>query len=161
MDALGVGHNEQPVTHMWGTQRACGKHTPLRIKPEPGQVSENGVSPPNKESCDVLHEDVTGSNLANEPSKLKPQTGALTSQSGAESSLGDVLTGEASTEDVNGRDLRRRDGADVSVLGDVRPVLREDFDRVFVTFHLPADAHSCALQAQLEAANAAEERANG
>jgi hypothetical protein len=63
MDAVGVGHEEHPVSCVWGTHGACGKHSPPRIEPERGQASEDpsegfGVV---EKSPDVFHDDVVGS----------------------------------------------------------------------------------------------------
>jgi hypothetical protein len=45
---------------------------PLRVIPERGQVSENSLNSPSKQSCDVLHDDVAGSNFANKTGELSP-----------------------------------------------------------------------------------------
>jgi hypothetical protein len=46
----GVGHNEQPVANVRGTNGRSGNTVPTRIVPARGQVLENSVDPPNKES---------------------------------------------------------------------------------------------------------------
>jgi hypothetical protein len=51
----------------------CSKHTPSRIKPQRGQVSENCSKSQSNESWGVFHEDVARSNLANDSSKLTPE----------------------------------------------------------------------------------------
>jgi len=45
---------------------------PLRIVPERGQVSENSSKPPPKQCCDVLHNDVLRSYLANKSGIFAP-----------------------------------------------------------------------------------------
>ncbi len=52
----------------------CSEHTPSSIEPHLGQVSKNCSKPSSNESWGVLHEDVSGSNLANDPSKFAPET---------------------------------------------------------------------------------------
>jgi hypothetical protein len=59
--ADGVGHNENPVAAVRGATGDRRYAVPFRIIPARGQVAENDVEPPSKESCDVLHEDVPGS----------------------------------------------------------------------------------------------------
>jgi hypothetical protein len=59
--ATGVGHNPDPISTVRGTNGGSRYAMPLRIKPERGQVSENSLKAPSKQSCDVLHEDVAGS----------------------------------------------------------------------------------------------------
>ena len=65
-----VGDNPGPVAAVRGANGASWNAVPLRVIPERGQVSENSSEPPSKESCDVLHEDVPGSKLANETGVL-------------------------------------------------------------------------------------------
>jgi hypothetical protein len=72
--ARGVGHNEHSLSHVWGTKSTARKHSPFRIVPDSGQVSENSVHPPNKEPCRVFHDDESRSNLTNDPAELSPQS---------------------------------------------------------------------------------------
>jgi hypothetical protein len=78
--ALGVGH---PSTEPWligndpdsvpAVRRTNGGSwyaVPFRIKPERGQVSENSLNSPSKQSCDVLHDDVARSYFANKTGVL-------------------------------------------------------------------------------------------
>jgi hypothetical protein len=51
-----------------------GKHLPLRIIPELGQVPENGIHPSNKQPRDVFHDNVAGSEIANGSSVLTPES---------------------------------------------------------------------------------------
>jgi hypothetical protein len=58
----GVGHNEDPVTEMRGTEGGRGDTVPFRIVPERGQVPKNlGHSRSSKEPWDVLQEREAGS----------------------------------------------------------------------------------------------------
>ena len=54
--ACGVAHNEQPLSWMWRTHGARGKHAPFRIEPESGQVTEDIAKPGSRQSEDVFHE---------------------------------------------------------------------------------------------------------
>jgi hypothetical protein len=74
---------------------------PFRIEPQRGQVSENSSKPSTNEHWGVFHEDETGSNLANDPGKFRPEAGALSFDSGALSCCADVLARKASRNDVN------------------------------------------------------------
>lgn len=60
-DFVRVGNEEQPLSCVWGTQGARRQHTPFRIEPDLGQVSENSTKSSNKERCHVFHDDVLGS----------------------------------------------------------------------------------------------------
>jgi hypothetical protein len=77
------------------------QHTPLRIETQRGQVPENSTEPPNSEHWGVLHEDVTGSYLANDTSEFRPESGLLPVDAGAFAGAGDVLAGEAAGDDVD------------------------------------------------------------
>ena len=50
------------------------EHFPFRIKPERGQVAKHTVESSSKESCDVLHEHVIRSQLANDSKVLAPES---------------------------------------------------------------------------------------
>jgi hypothetical protein len=71
---VGVGKNEDPSAEVWGTHGGRGNNRPFRIEPERGQVAEDTVESSNKESCDVLHDDVSGSKNANGADVLSPQS---------------------------------------------------------------------------------------
>ncbi len=55
----------------------CTEHTPLRIEPEPGQVSENVSQPVTKEAWHVLQEHVAGSHLANDAGNVGPEPAVI------------------------------------------------------------------------------------
>jgi hypothetical protein len=73
---------------------------PLRIIPERGQVSENVSKAPSKQSCDVFHDDVGRSYLANEPGIFAPEAGSFAGQSGAFAGNADVLAWEPAAYDI-------------------------------------------------------------
>jgi hypothetical protein len=86
---------------MWGTQSAERKQRPLRIKPDSGQVAENSAHSPMKQRCDVLHDEVSGSNLANQPEKLSPQAAPLPVDPLSLPGIANVLTRESAADDVD------------------------------------------------------------
>jgi len=102
---------------MWGTNGARGYNSPLRIEPEFGQRPENNVETPVNESWHVLHEDVSGSNLANDAGELEPEPapGAFF-DARAFPGNGDVLAGEPSADEI-GLHSGSVKGANVSVNG--------------------------------------------
>lgn len=71
--AVGVGSNDpdsiSTVRRANGSSRYA---VPLRVIPERGQVSENLAVPSTKQSCDVLHDDESRSNVANDSGELNP-----------------------------------------------------------------------------------------
>jgi hypothetical protein len=131
--------------------------TPLRVIPEGGQVCENDIHPPSKESCDVLHENVSGSYFANDTGVLRPKTRAGATDPGSLSGLADVLAGEPAAEDVDGGDGGRGNSPDIPHAKHVRPVLLKNSLAERVDLALPHAAHTCALEAEVEPADPGEE----
>jgi hypothetical protein len=80
---------------------------------------------------------------------------------GTTSSVSEVLAGEASGHDVNGRTglgcPPRRRRSDIFMPGHLRPVLREYLAAPRVDLDLAGDRHPGPLQAEVQAADAAEE----
>jgi hypothetical protein len=70
------------------------------------------------------------------------------------------LTGEAAAEDVDWRDIMYSYLLNVVVTGDTRPMLSEDPLAVGVLLAEPLSFHSSALEAEVEAADPGEERAD-
>jgi hypothetical protein len=56
---------------------------------------------PNKEICDVLHDDVPGSKLANQAGELRPKTRTCPADPDSRSCAADILAGKSTSEDVN------------------------------------------------------------
>jgi hypothetical protein len=55
-----------------GTNGGCGQHSPFRIEPEGGKVCEDVCKTCPNKSGDVLQEDVSGSNVSNDPGNVRP-----------------------------------------------------------------------------------------
>jgi hypothetical protein len=77
------------------------EHSPLRIVPHRGQVSENNSKSPRSEYWRVLHERVSRSYFANDPRHVRPHPAALSCDACTFSSGADVLAREASRYHVN------------------------------------------------------------
>jgi hypothetical protein len=75
---------------------------PFRIKPDLGQVSENGSESPRSESWDVFDNHPSGPYCANDPSKLVPKTRPLSCESCPLARNADVLAGEAAADEIDG-----------------------------------------------------------
>jgi hypothetical protein len=71
--ATGVGSNDpDSVASVRRTNGGSRYAVPLDVIPERGQVSEYLAMPSTKQSCDVLHDDVSRSNVANNAGELTP-----------------------------------------------------------------------------------------
>jgi hypothetical protein len=100
-DASGVGNKPEPVSTVRGANGASRYAVPPSVVPERGQVSENVSKSSTKERCDVFHEHVAGSKLANEAGVLTPEARALARKASALPCEADVLAGEAAADGVN------------------------------------------------------------
>jgi len=100
--AIGVGSKDpDSLSQVGGSDIGRREHTPFRIEPEVGQVSENSIHPPNKEPWHVLHEDVSRSNFANHSRHLGPESASGAVDTGLLAGDADVLAGESAGDDVN------------------------------------------------------------
>jgi hypothetical protein len=74
---------------------------PFRIKPDFGQVAENGSEPSSSESWDVFDDHPSGPNCANDPSKIVPKTGPLACESSPLAGNADVLAWESAADEID------------------------------------------------------------
>jgi hypothetical protein len=100
-DACGVGSNPQAFAVVRRANVGSSQHTPSRIEPERGHVTEDASKSASNESWGVLHEDVARSNLANDASELGPEAGAFSVDTCALAGDADVLAGKAARNHVN------------------------------------------------------------
>jgi hypothetical protein len=141
-EADGVGNNPNALSAMGSAQGRRRNVFPFRIIPDGGQVSENSAKPSprlfaraTKQPCDVLQDDETGSKVASKPNNFGVKATARAAPNASSVACGgNVLTGEATRDDINGanpigsKSLCGK-GADIIVAGDIGPVLGEDFAR--------------------------------
>jgi hypothetical protein len=156
MLAVGVGHNEHSLSHVWRTNGASGNSRPFRIIPEAGQVSANGCHVSIKQRCDVFHDDVAGSYFANQPCELAPQSRSLASDPTTVSGSRNVLAGEATANNV-GEASVEPECANVVVAGDIRPMLGEDSAAEGIDFAEGDGSHSGSFKPEAESADAGKE----
>lgn len=100
--AVGVGSKDpDSLALMLGAAVGRRTHTPFRIEPEAGQLSENSIDPPNKQASNVLHEDEAGSYFANHSRHLEPEAAAFAVESASMPGLRNVLARETAADDVD------------------------------------------------------------
>jgi hypothetical protein len=130
---------------------------PFCIKPERGQVSENLSKSPSKQSCDVLHDDVAGSNLANNSGILSPEPTSLARQAGPEADRADVLAGEAATDKIGSNSICGEafsgKTSHIVIDGDAGPALCEDGALEWLDLTERDGSHSGSFKPEAEAAN--------
>jgi hypothetical protein len=118
---------------------------PLRVIPCFGQVSENSSDRasvpalpfPGEEGRDVLHDDVAGSKLANDPGELGPKTRTGAVDPGSSAGAAEVLAGEAAADEVNRGEVAGADLSHVLESLGVGEVPGEDGPAVGVLLDLP------------------------
>jgi hypothetical protein len=142
----GVGHEVEAFPAVGRAEVGRTKHVPRRIEPERGQVGEHpseGVSVIN-ESCDVLHDDVTGSYCAHDVRHPGPAPSGV-GGSVAEAGGREGLAGEAAADDVDSRALLTEPPvggcSDVVMAWYLRPVSGQHGLAVGVDLHLTNGGH--------------------
>lgn len=151
---LWVGDDPNPVPYVWGANSGSWNAVPFRVIPDLGQVSENAVKPPSKESCDVLHNDDSGSYFANKAKVLTPEPRALALKPSALARVRDVLAGKSSANNVNWSDIFALQFGYVFKLANVRPVFRQHAPAEWVEFTKRHGLETaCAFKAEGEAPN--------
>ena len=95
--------NPDPFTAVSCANIGSGKHSPCRIKPQFGQVSENSTKPPKSESWAVLHKCESRSYLANDAGHFSPQSALVSVKTFAVGSAirANVLARESARHHVN------------------------------------------------------------
>ena len=120
---------------MAGSHSTRRNTCPLRIKPCLGQLSENSVQPVSKDRCDVFHDDVAGSNCANDSHEFVKETApSALLNAGLLAGGADVLAGESTANNVS-CSLLGEEGGDVAMDGCVGKVLRKDLLAVGLPFN--------------------------
>jgi len=158
-EPFGVSHEKQSLAFVRRAHVGRAKHLPFRIVPARGQVSEDALEAPNSEGCDVLHEHVARSKLANDSGVFAPQSRPSSADADPLSGVRNVDTREPSTDQIDRRQRGRADLAHVAIPGDGRPVFREHGAAERIDLHLPRAAEAGALEAQVKPADAGEQGA--
>ena len=97
MVAVGVpSHKPEPVPLVRCSNVGSSQHRPSAVIPERGQITEDSPKSSSKEGWAVFHEDVAGSNLANDPRHVSPHSAAGSVNAGSFACDADVLARETS-----------------------------------------------------------------
>jgi hypothetical protein len=96
-----VGHNPDPLSKVRRSDIGSTKHSPSRIKPHLGQVSENSSKSPRSENWRVFHEHESRSYFTNDAGHLNPQAASFSIKPVPVPCAANVLAGESSANDIN------------------------------------------------------------
>jgi hypothetical protein len=75
--ADGVAHKPKPVALVRRPDIGSSQHCPAAVIPERGQITKDNSKSSSNECWAVFHEDVAGSNLANDARHVLPHSAAL------------------------------------------------------------------------------------
>lgn len=157
---VGVGHDEDAVTEVRGTNGGSRNARPLIPIPELGQLPEDlvssGPSVDEQQAGDVLHQHPLRSQTANSPGEFRPEP-PLVGLRLLTAGFADGLTGESSSEKLNWLHSTPVNLPDVSVTGDVGPVPFEDGNAEGVVLDLPAALPSCSLEPKAQTPDPGEQ----
>jgi len=130
-------------------------HVPERVQIAKDVLDEGGlpasvvVPVGSQETWDVLHEDVAGSKIANGAGELGPEP-ALVSATSSPSGDAGRGAGEAAGDEVDPRQRREVDVADVGMLNGPREALGEQGAPEVVSLDLPCRSPARPLKAKVE-----------
>jgi hypothetical protein len=96
-----MGHKPEPVALVRRSNVGSSQHCPSTVIPERGQITEHDSESSSNERWTVFHEDVSGSNLANDPRHVSPHSAALACNACTLSGNADVLARKAARYDIN------------------------------------------------------------
>ena len=98
---FGVGHNPDSVSLVRRSHVCRSQHSPFRIVPQRGQVSEYPSESPRSEHWRIFHEAEARSNFTDDSGHLHPEARPFTVKPCACPGCADVLAGEAARNHVN------------------------------------------------------------
>jgi hypothetical protein len=142
---------------MWGANIGSSYALPFRVIPARGQVSQNSLHSPSKQSCDVFHDNVPRSKFANDSCVLTPESRAFAVDADSLAGVADVLAGESSTNDVNRCEIVFPAFSDVVKALRSREVPCEDTPSVIFNFDLPDGFNSRSFKAKVESSDTTEQ----
>jgi hypothetical protein len=100
-DAFGVGHNPDPFPSVRRTNVVCSQHTPPRIIPQRGKVTEDHGKPSGNKERAVFHEHESRSYLTDNSRHFGPEAGLGSGDACTFAGGADVLARESPRHHVN------------------------------------------------------------
>jgi hypothetical protein len=152
-----VGHEPDPLPPVRGTNVVSTHHERPAGVACCFQVLDDFVSRESSDARDVLSNDPTGSELADESGEVRPEV-ALVRLRLLLSGNGEGLTGEAPAYDIDSSGNRLScERSHVSMNWHPRPVMREDFSREQLNFAKRNCLEAtCPFEAETDTANTGE-----
>ena len=159
-----ASNGEDPVTEVRGANGCSRNAVPRHIKPERGQVPENGSpdDPPVKREDvgHVLDHDVPGLQLANDSLELGPQRSLRVSEPRPLTGGADALAGEAADDALDPGEVVGADGSHVIVNRDPREASPKEISSLGLSLDEPCVLVAGLVESGVEKSSAREERAD-
>jgi hypothetical protein len=121
------------------------------------QVAEDGICTATAQSRHVLDEHPAWTEFADDAGELPPEAAAESGDPDAPAGGGDVLAGEAASDEIDALERGAPGEADVTASNNVGPVPGEDVLTVRLPLDLPAHREPGALEPERHATDAREE----
>jgi hypothetical protein len=157
---FGVGHDEDSVSKVRGTNGRRWYAFPFEVVPDGGQIGGNLSESESKQPWDVFQQHPSGSNQAKASRDVRPEMPWVVGAS-SRAGVAEWLARESTANKVGAFNGAPVDGGDVAQVGHAGPVFRQHPAGVGVGLGLPDGAHPGSLEAQLEAADAGAEATDG
>lgn len=148
---------------MGGANGCRGEHTPLRMEPARGKVSQDGSEPQGKVPWDILKDHESGSALVNDPVDVRPEVPGVV-DARALPCNGEWLAGVSPSDDIHSATpCSSVEGAEVrpdraAIQGRFFHPAHEDGCSVGVPLDVAHADHAETLQGEIESADAGAER---
>jgi hypothetical protein len=159
-EAHGVSQNEHPGSCVWGAHCTSRDRSHAYPVSESAEVSNNVVDAEGEQTGHILADDPFGTEVSDDLGHGRPQPPIVLLRA-LKTCLADRLTRESPCDNIDGRSNSASppldSGSDIVMPRHLRPVFGQHPPAELVDFHLADDGHARALQAQLEAADPAEE----
>lgn len=159
--AVGVGHNPDPIPAVASANGGSGYTVPFRIIPERSETPEHDVQSARAKGRDVFDDDPPRPDFADDAEVFEPQAGTTASEPSAASRNADVLAGKTPAYQIDGACLLRNhhaiESGNVIVNWNPWPVFCQDSPAERLYFAEHGGLHAGALQPEAEPADAAEQ----
>jgi hypothetical protein len=159
--ATGVGQDEHALTWVWRAHRTSRDESGTGSVSKPIEVMENIGKSEFEQTGHVLTDDPDGSDGRGDLEHGGPEPAGIGLRQAA-TRLADRLAGEAAGDHVNGRSVCSQPpvdaGSDIVMTWHLRPMFREYPAAERVDLDLADHGHAGPLKAQVQAADASEQR---
>lgn len=154
---VGVRHNENAVSSVRRTDGTSRNNKRPAGVAKRFQVSEHSVESQCDESRSIFSKHPSGPDVRNDVAHSRPEPSGVAS-SPPPAGETDGLARESATDEIDGSKVPWINRGDVIVKPRIGPMLAQDATAKGIRFALPSNRHPGPLQAEIQAADAGEQR---